>query len=493
MSLEITLRRLLPVAAVGILALCAAPLAAAAPAKTHKLAPRHGGKVTKAWPANRAVRRAARRPHRVMARALALQVGPVKPVKGKRAHSAAALPRASMAAAGVTAEPLPSAIGGTGPLRLVRSFEIPVADPSASRMANMSWTYDSALAATALTFAFEKSQAEQLLDQLAALQRTDGSIDYAYDVSTGAGIPLFRSGTVAWVGLSATMYRNLYGSSKYDTMVKGAAQWLMARQQASGLIAGGPDVTWASTQHNILAYEFLSMLEERPPSGLSASTLDNASDRIAAAVQSQLMVTVSSTQIGFKQGTNDDMRPLDVQALGMLMLEGLGRTTDAVKVNNYVASAFKLTGRSIVKSTAPETFNNSYGAAGPFTGYRPYATGGPDVLLGRGHRRGALREQRARQPRLRARLGDERVERAHLGCQQSAARLRPHRDRAPGQRVPRVADLGRRELDPDGPAQLLLELTDHRGRRFPAPPPPARCPPDGAAGGSDRAPGARRG
>ena len=67
----------------------------------------------------------------------------------------------------------------------------------------MSWTYDSALAATALTFAFEKSEAEQLLDQLAALQRTDGSIDYAYDVSTGAGVPLFRSGTVAWVGLSA--------------------------------------------------------------------------------------------------------------------------------------------------------------------------------------------------------------------------------------------------------------------------------------------------
>ena len=107
-------------------------------------------------------------------------------------------------------------------------------------------------------------------------------------------------------------------------MVKGAAQWLMARQQASGLIAGGPDVTWTSTQHNILAYEFLSMLEERPPSGLSASTLDAASDRIAAAVQSQLMVTVSSTQIAFKQGTGDEMRPLDVQALGMLMLEDSG-------------------------------------------------------------------------------------------------------------------------------------------------------------------------
>ena len=135
------LRRLLPVAAVGALALCVAPVASAAPAKAHKLAPRHGGKVTKAWPARRAVRRGAKRPSRVMARVLARQVGPAKGIKGR----ASALPRAAMAAAGAAVEPLPASIGGSGPLRLVRSFEIPAADPSAQRMANMSWTYDSAL------------------------------------------------------------------------------------------------------------------------------------------------------------------------------------------------------------------------------------------------------------------------------------------------------------------------------------------------------------
>jgi hypothetical protein len=49
-------------------------------------------------------------------------------------------------------------------------------------------------------------------------------------------------------------------------------------------------------------------------------------------------------------------------------------------VHNYVESAFKLANRSVAKSTTLGTFNNSYSATGPFSGYRPYATGGPDVL-----------------------------------------------------------------------------------------------------------------
>ena len=40
-------------------------------------------------------------------------------------------------------------------------------------MTNLSWTYDSAIAAVALISAGEKAQAEQLLDQLAALQHSD--------------------------------------------------------------------------------------------------------------------------------------------------------------------------------------------------------------------------------------------------------------------------------------------------------------------------------
>ena len=43
-----------------------------------------------------------------------------------------------------------------------------------------------------------------------------------------------------------------------------------------------------------------------------------------------------------------------------------------------------MTGRSIAKSGAVDTFNQSWSASGPFTGYRPYASGGPDVLWAEG-------------------------------------------------------------------------------------------------------------
>ena len=56
-------------------------------------------------------------------------------------------------------------------------------------------------------FAGEKAQAEQLLDQLAALQRTDGSIDFAFNVADGSSLQQFRSGSIAWIGLAAATYR----------------------------------------------------------------------------------------------------------------------------------------------------------------------------------------------------------------------------------------------------------------------------------------------
>ena len=62
-------------------------------------------------------------------------------------------------------------------------------------------------------FAGEKAQAEQLLDQLAALQRTDGSIDFAFNVADGSSLQQFRTGSIAWIGLAAATYGNLYGSS----------------------------------------------------------------------------------------------------------------------------------------------------------------------------------------------------------------------------------------------------------------------------------------
>jgi hypothetical protein len=369
--------------------------AAVAAKKTErrKPAPRRGGKVRKAWPA-----RKSGRPTNAMARWLAKQVGPVP-----RKHRAASrnLTQFSTRAAAVTANqpgvPFSGAVLAE-PLSLVRSYEIPDSDPSAERLANLSWTYNSALAATAFARAGLVTQARQLLDQLAALQRTDGSIDFAYNTRTGQSLPLFRSGTVAWVGLAATAYRDRFCSGNYDNVALSAARWLLARQvdnaasPGNGLLAGGPDVTWSSTQHNLLARSLFVALADslddncKAIKGSSderkfAASLRAAAARIDTAVDRALLVRPAAGQAYFRQGVGDDARPVDTQALGILWLLDRGRTADAAAVRAYTDATMAVSDRSISLSSDPLSFNGTYKAAGPFVGYRPYADPtAPDVL-----------------------------------------------------------------------------------------------------------------
>ncbi len=72
---------------------------------------------------------------------------------------------------------------------------------------NWSWTYDSAMTATAFVVSGYGSQAEQLLDQLAALRHTDGSIEIAFNVASATAEPVFRSGTIASVGMAGSLFK----------------------------------------------------------------------------------------------------------------------------------------------------------------------------------------------------------------------------------------------------------------------------------------------
>ena len=276
-------------------------------------------------------------------------------------------------------------------LRLVRSFDVPADDPAAPRMTNLSWTYDSALAAISLMFAGEKAQAEQLLDQLAALQRTDGSIDFAFNVADGSSLQQFRTGSIAWIGLAAATYGNLYRSSRYDALAGGAARWLLARKQSSGLLAGGPDVSWVSTQHNLLAWFFLSSVDDKVEhrrQALRARQGDERHRRRHRARADRPHRRGAQRVRAGRQGLGPPARrPGSRPALP----RGLGSRQErqghrpSPRSAAYLGSAFAVGGRSIVKSSDPKSFNQTYSATGPFTGYRPYAEGaGPDVLWAEG-------------------------------------------------------------------------------------------------------------
>lgn len=216
--------------------------------------------------------------------------------------------------------------GGAGQLALVRSYEIPANDPSYERLLNWSWTYDSAVTAAAFVESGNQAQAKQLLSQLTALQNSDGSIDFAFNVATGAGVPLYRSGTIAWLGLAAAAYDQTFKVGTYLTTEELAANYLLSLQGANGLIRGGPDVKWVSTQHNLIAYAFLARLgSELVGDGetSAAARYQAAAAQISAGIAKYLFVH-DSTGAWFREGVEDNVQSLDVQALGAMYLQGLG-------------------------------------------------------------------------------------------------------------------------------------------------------------------------
>jgi hypothetical protein len=321
---------------------------------------RRGGRVRPAWPRSKR----ARAPRNELARWLAKQVGSVK-VKRRR-------PRASAAQTGSGSGTTTGlSTSGSGGLWLVRSFDIPKSDPAYDRLANYSWTYDNALATFAFISVGLKSGSEQLLDQLKALQRADGSIEFAFDTRTGAAAPYYRSGSLAWVGLAAAAYRRKYDNERYDALIGGLLKYLLGLRNSAGLVRGGPDVSWVSTQHNLLTIGFLRDLEDQMSSretlgGFSRSDLDRIQSTMGNAVLSSLLVQESSTSAYFKQGVDDGQVPLDVQALGALYLKLRGDAR-AGHVANAISSKFYVPAR------------------GSLSGYRPFSgTGAPDVIWSEG-------------------------------------------------------------------------------------------------------------
>ncbi|MEA2178479.1 MAG: hypothetical protein QOG77_1776 [Solirubrobacteraceae bacterium] len=327
--------------------------------------PSRGGRVRLAWPRDRS----EKAPAYPLARWLARQVGPDPDSREEtRANAAATTPSTIDFVGGIT----------TSKLRLIRSFDIPTTDASYARLANLSWTYDNALAAIAFLDADAKTQAEQLLDQLQALQRTDGSLDFAYDTSSGAGSAQIRSGALAWVGIAATYYRKTYGSTRYDPLIAGIAKYLLGLRTSAGLVKGGPDVSWVSTQHNLLTVSFLRdlvpSLQSRAAASslsLSATTLNSAQSTMGNAIVSNLLVQSGSTAY-FIEGVGDSRIPVDVQSFGLLYLK-LRNDARYAQVATYLQSAFNV---------APRT-STALGAT--VSGVKPFnAAASPDIVWSEG-------------------------------------------------------------------------------------------------------------
>jgi hypothetical protein len=365
-------------------------------------ASRLGGKVRRAWP-----QKSAHPPKTGLTRWLARQVGPRDPVpcakRGGAAHARCAGGHRRGRASASSASPVSVLVRASGdgayasqteriqlrpiaerrPLQLIRSFDIPVDDPAYGRLLNWSYTYDSAVAATAFASVDLPDQAGRLLDQLAALQHKDGSIEYAFNVKTGASSATVRSGSVAFEALAFTDYDSTFGGTLYLDNARRAADYLLSLRNEEGLVRGGPDVDWVSTQHNILTLLALTgLVQELEGQGdeAAAAGYREAAEVIAKGIDSQLIVR-GEEPTHFREGLNDEIVPLDTQALGIIYAIYRKDPTLAKEVYEYAQKNFAIDGRTIELSKKPSTYNMTYQASGPFTGYRPYlGKGAPDVL-----------------------------------------------------------------------------------------------------------------
>ncbi len=226
-------------------------------------------------------------------------------------------------------------------MALVRSYSPPDGDPIGDTVRGRAWTYDSAVTATARAVAGDIDGATAILDRLQELQRPDGALDASYDLAGGDPAGPLRSGNQAWVGLAAL------ASGQHERLLAGVIRWLRDQREEHGLVRGGPDVSWVSTEHNLEARALFAGLGE------DVWRLDRAIDVYLFAGDH------------FCQGLGDDTRPLDVQAYGIHWLLDHGRRAQAEAVERATDAAMFVEGRPLRGQT--------------FCGYRPFAHG-PDVL-----------------------------------------------------------------------------------------------------------------
>jgi hypothetical protein len=252
------------------------------------------------------------------------------------------------------------------------------AAPGANAVNGRAWTYDSAVTAAAASATGNRAAAQRILDVLARIQRSDGGFATSYGSDGSNPDSQLRTGVIAWVGLAAAEYRVAFCQTRYDAVITGVTRWLMDRRQGNGLLTGGPDVSWVSTEHNLEARAFFARIDDvtqnrgtctTPISGLGAAQRTQVSAALSA-----LDVAIGGSLFHgdfFGQGLDDDAHPVDAQAMGIQWLLGQGRRADALAVAATADATLMVSGRAI----------DGYPNAGTFVGYKPYAEGwGPDVL-----------------------------------------------------------------------------------------------------------------
>ena len=124
------------------------------------------------------------------------------------------------------------------------------------------FTYDQTLAAQVFLLFGDTQSAKNILSfyEFRAKKDLEG---FASAYSTLDGQPLetqVSTGPNLWVGITALQYQRKTGDARFMALARQVADWAIGQQDSEGGLRGGPNLRWYSTEHNLDAYAFFSML-----------------------------------------------------------------------------------------------------------------------------------------------------------------------------------------------------------------------------------------
>jgi hypothetical protein len=251
------------------------------------------------------------------------------------------------------------------------SYNIPDTDSLYDTFYSRSWIYDDATGTIALSMQGDFESAERVLSVLTHLLETenppDGRIGFSFNTDNSYIERLYRCGSLAWVGYAMLFYEEKSNDTQFEYSAEQIASFLLSQQDKDpespsyGLLKGGPDVTWISTEFNIDAYFFFKKLGQITGN----STYTEASNLIKDGLLSKLW---NEAEGRFNRGFNDPVKALDVNSWGSYFLIDIGKPKMALRALEFVEDNFLNT----------QTIT---GTSTPITGYGPYGT---DTVWGEG-------------------------------------------------------------------------------------------------------------
>jgi hypothetical protein len=141
---------------------------------------------------------------------------------------------------------------------LVASFE---GDPG---LEDWAFTYDQSLACQTFLVFGDMKPAAAILDFYNTRAVTAGGAFFnAYDTLDGSAKEnIVRTGPNVWIGIAALQYEKRTHDGRFLPLAKRIGEWTLGQQDSEGGVKGGGGVGWYSTEHNLDAYAFFSMLYE---------------------------------------------------------------------------------------------------------------------------------------------------------------------------------------------------------------------------------------